>query len=183
MLVFCLVFYYIFGFTCWESPNKVEYIVRQNKTIILFVRKNNVKASGTDIWFKSLAVLFENLSHTEKSDNTVSAFITILNMMLVSIVYCEKTLLALELVVDLSPRLDAIVEPLAILNSLREDWQVSSVESAFIEFVDDDFMQGLPKDNRISWRIFISLFVALTMSMHEILGHLWPYSFFKQFFT
>ena len=42
-------------------------------------------------------------------------------MMLVSIVYCEKTLLALELVVDLSPRLDAIVEPLAILNSLQED--------------------------------------------------------------
>ena len=157
--------------------------MRQNKTIILFVRKNNVKASGTDIWFKSLAVLFENLSHTEKSDNTVSAFITILNMMLVSIVYCEKSLLALELVVDLSPRLDAIVEPLAILNSIQEDWQVSSVESDFIEFVDDDFMQGLPKDNRISWRIFISLFVALTMSMDEILGHLWPYSFFKQFFT
>ena len=103
--------------------------------------------------------------------------------MLVSIVYCEKTLLALELVVDLSPRLDAIVEPLAILNSLQEDWQVSSVESDFIEFVDDDFMQGLPKDNRISWRIFISLFVALTMSMDEILGYLWPYSFFKQFFT
>ena len=42
-------------------------------------------------------------------------------MMLVSIVYCEKSLLALELVVDLSPRLDAIVEPLAILNSIQED--------------------------------------------------------------
>ena len=67
-----------------------------------------------------MAVLFENLSHTEKSDNTVSAFITLLNMMLVSIVDCDKTLLALELVVDLSPMLDFIVEELSLLNPLQE---------------------------------------------------------------
>ena len=120
--------------------------------VILFVIKLYAR---TDIWFTSLAVLFENLSHTEKSDNTVSAFITLLNMMLVSIVDCDKTLLALELVVDLSPMLDFIVEELSLLNPLQESWQVSSVESDFAAFVDDDFMQGLWKDNQIYWRIFI----------------------------
>ena len=50
----------------------------------------------------------------------VTAFITLLNMMLVSIVDCDKTLLALELVVDLSPMLDFIVEELSLLNPLQE---------------------------------------------------------------
>ena len=85
----------------------------------------------------------------------VTAFITLLNMMLVSIVDCDKNLLALELVVDLSPMLDFIVEELSLLNPLQESWQVSSVESDFAAFVDDDFMQGLSKDNQIYWRIFI----------------------------
>ena len=60
------------------------------------------------------------LEHTEKSDHIISAFITLLNMMLVSIVDCDKTLLARELVVDLSPMLDAIVEPPALLGPLEE---------------------------------------------------------------
>ena len=41
-------------------------------------------------------------------------------MVLVSIADCDKTLLALELVVDLSPMLDAIVEPLVLLDPLEE---------------------------------------------------------------
>ena len=40
--------------------------------------------------------------------------------MLVSMVDCDKTLLALELVVELSTVLDAIVEPLALLDPLEE---------------------------------------------------------------
>ena len=43
-----------------------------------------------------------------------------MNMMLVSIVDCDKTLLALELMVDLSPMFDVIVEPLARLDPLEE---------------------------------------------------------------
>ena len=41
-------------------------------------------------------------------------------MMLVSIVDCKKILLALELMVDLSPMLDVIIEPLALLGPLEE---------------------------------------------------------------
>ena len=48
-------------------------------------------------WFKSFVLLFENPSRTEKSDHIISAFIKLLNMMLVSIVDYDKTLLALEL--------------------------------------------------------------------------------------
>ena len=55
-----------------------------------------------------------------KSDHIISTFITLLNMMLVSIVDCDKTLLAFELVVDLSPMLDATGQPLALLNPLEE---------------------------------------------------------------
>ena len=40
-------------------------------------------------------------------------------MTLVSIVDCDKTLLALELVVDLIPMLDVIAEPLAPLDPLH----------------------------------------------------------------
>ena len=40
--------------------------------------------------------------------------------MLISVVDCEKTLLVLELAVDLSPMLDAIVEPLSLLDSLAK---------------------------------------------------------------
>ena len=41
-------------------------------------------------------------------------------MTLVSIVNCDKTLLALELVVDLSPMRDAVVEPLALIDPRKE---------------------------------------------------------------
>ena len=70
---------------------------------------------------KIFCTLFENPAHTEKSDHVISAFITLLNMMLVSIINCDKTLLAPELVVDLSPMPDAIVQPLALLDPLEED--------------------------------------------------------------
>ena len=40
-------------------------------------------------------------------------------MMLVSIVDYDKTLLALELVVDISPMLDAVVEPFGLLDPLE----------------------------------------------------------------
>ena len=63
-----------------------------------------------------------NPSHTEKSDHIKSAFVTLLNMMLVSIVDYDKTLLALECVFNLSPMLDAIIEPLALLYPLEEGW-------------------------------------------------------------
>ena len=66
--------------------------------------------------------------------------------MLVSMVDCDKTLLALELVVELSTVLDAIVEPLALLDPLEESWEVSSFESDFAEVVDDDFMLSLSKN-------------------------------------
>ena len=49
----------------------------------------------------------------------ISAFVALLSI-LVSVVDCDKTLLALELVIDLSPMLDAIAEPLALLDSLEE---------------------------------------------------------------
>ena len=75
--------------------------------------------------------------------------------MLVSIVDCDKTLLALELVVDLSPMLDAIAEPIALLDSLEEGWEVSSADLDFAEAVDDDSMPGLSKNDWITWR-FIS---------------------------
>ena len=42
--------------------------------------------------------------------------------MLVSIVDYDKTLLALECVYNLSPMLDAIIEPLALLYPLEEGW-------------------------------------------------------------
>ena len=67
-----------------------------------------------------------------------------------------KTLLALELVVDLSRKLGAIVEPLALPDPLEEGWEVSSVELDFAEAADDDFMPGLSKNDRIAWRFFIS---------------------------
>ena len=67
--------------------------------------------------------------------------------MLVSIVDCDQTLLAFELVVDLSPMLDATGQPLALLNPLEEGWEVSSAES---EVFNDDFMPGLSKNNRIA---------------------------------
>ena len=66
--------------------------------------------------------------------------------MLVSMVDCDKTLLALELVVELSTVLDAIVEPLALLDPLEESWEVSSFESDFAEVVDDNFMLSLSKN-------------------------------------
>ena len=77
-------------------------------------------------------------------------------MILVSIADCDKTLLALELVTDLSPMLDAIVEPLALLDSFEDRWEVSLVESNFAEAVDDDFMPSLSKNDQIAWRFFIS---------------------------
>ena len=40
--------------------------------------------------------------------------------MIVSIVDCDKTLLALEHVIELSPMLNAIVEPLALLDPIQE---------------------------------------------------------------
>ena len=40
--------------------------------------------------------------------------------MLVSIVDCDKSLLALEVVIDLLPMLNAIVEPLVLLDPLEE---------------------------------------------------------------
>ena len=70
--------------------------------------------------------------------------------MLVSIVDCDKTLLAFELVIDLSPVLDATVQPLALLNPLEEDWEVSSAESDFAEVFSDDFRLGLSENNRIA---------------------------------
>ena len=76
--------------------------------------------------------------------------------MLVSIINCDKTLLAPELVVDLSPMPDAIVQPLALLDPLEEDWEFSSVEPDFAEVVDDDFLPGLLKNDSIAWRFFIS---------------------------
>ena len=76
--------------------------------------------------------------------------------MLVSIVDCDKTLLALEHVVELSPMLDAIVESLALLDPIPEGWQVSSVESDFAKIVHNDFMQVLSKDNWIPWKMLIS---------------------------
>ena len=70
--------------------------------------------------------------------------------MLVSIIDCKKILLALELMVDLSPMLDVIIEPLALLGPLEEGWEVSSVESDFAEVVDDDFMPGFSKNDLIA---------------------------------
>ena len=70
--------------------------------------------------------------------------------MLVSIVDCDKTLLAFELVIDLSPVLDATVQPLALLNPLEEGWEVSSAESDFAEVFSDDFRLGLSENNRIA---------------------------------
>ena len=75
--------------------------------------------------------------------------------MLVSIVDCDKTLLALEFVVDLSPMLDTLAETLALLDSLEEGWEVSSAELDFAEAVDDDYMLDLSKNDWITWR-FIS---------------------------
>ena len=85
-----------------------------------------------------------------RSDHIISTFITLLNMMLVSIVDCDKTLLAFELMADLSPMFDAIVQPIALLNPLEEGWEVSSVESDFAEVFNDDFMPGLSKNDRIA---------------------------------
>ena len=64
-----------------------------------------------------------------------------------SIVDCHETVLALELVVDLSSMFDATVKPLALPDPLEDGWEVSSVESDLTEVVDDDFMQGLSKND------------------------------------
>ena len=86
-------------------------------------------------------------------------------MTLVSIVNCDKTLLALELVVDLSPMRDAIVEPLALLDPRKEGWEISSVESDFAESVNDDFITEFIKKWLNHLKIFYFLFVKLTISM------------------
>ena len=82
----------------------------------------------------------------------------LLNMMLLSTIDCDKTLLALELVVDLSPMLNVIVELLALLYLLEECGEVSSVESDFAEVADDDFMPSLLKNDQITQIFFISCF-------------------------
>ena len=127
------------------------------------------------VWFKYFALLFENPSHTDRSDHIILAFITLLNMMLVLSFDCNKTLLALKLVVELSPMLDIIVEPLALIDLLKEGWVVSSVESDFAEVTDDDFVPGLSKINRINWFAMNRkdfLFVCGTHFQQQILGQL-----------
>ena len=84
-------------------------------------------------------------------------------MMLVSIVDCDKTLLALELMVDLSPMLDVIVEPLARLDPLEEGWEVSSVESDIAEVADDDFMPGLSKNDWMKGFLFLICYAHISM--------------------
>ena len=64
--------------------------------------------------------------------------------------------------VDLSPMLEAIVEPLARLDPLGEDWEVSSVESEFAEVVDDDFMPGLSKNDRMKKKFISCLWRSLS---------------------
>ena len=71
-------------------------------------------------WYFNPISIIQNPSHTEKSENIISVFTTLLNVMLASIYDCDKTLLALKLVVDLSPMLNVIVELLALLDPLEE---------------------------------------------------------------
>ena len=94
--------------------------------------------------------------------------------MLVSNIDCDKTFLAIKLVVDLSPMVVTIVEPFALLDPLEEGWDISSVESDFAEIVDDDFVPGLSKLVKLL-EDFLFL-VCGAHYQHEILGHLQPCS-------